>query len=86
MGQLGELEALKAEAQFWQIKYFELLGHSNSVIAQLSRPFVAQQVTNFAAAQAAVAAHNGAAKTAPVRNGAAASTPVVKAKADGKAG
>lgn len=26
------------QAKFWQMKYFELLGHSNSVIAALARP------------------------------------------------
>lgn len=47
----------KAEAQFWQVKYFELLGHSQQVITQLSRSFLVEtmqaQAAQFAARFAA---------------------------------
>lgn len=32
----------KAEAQFWQLKYFEQLVHSTQVISALSRPMIGQ--------------------------------------------
>lgn len=34
----------KAEAQFWQLKYFELMIHSNQIITALSRPMLTEQV------------------------------------------
>lgn len=53
----GEEPDYKKLAQFWQMKYFELLGHSNSVIAALARPQVlaaqAQARAQMDAAQAA---------------------------------
>lgn len=33
-----EMQGLFVEAMFWKQKYFELLQHSNQVIAMLSRP------------------------------------------------
>lgn len=46
----------KGEAEFWQLKYFELMIHSNQVITALSRPMLAQQAMAQLQAQAAAAA------------------------------
>jgi hypothetical protein len=43
----------KAEAQFWQLKYFEQLIHSTQVISALSRPMLGGLAQLQAAAQAA---------------------------------
>lgn len=32
------------QAKFWQMKYFELLGHSSQVIGALARPSIVAQV------------------------------------------
>lgn len=40
----GSPDEWKAQAQFWQMKYFELLSHSNQIIAALARPTIASQV------------------------------------------
>jgi hypothetical protein len=58
----------KAEAQFWQIKYFELLGHSNQIIAMLSRPFMQDQMT---AQLAQIAAMQAGATSEQANSGAA---------------
>ena len=46
----------QAEAQFWQLKYFEQLMHSTQVITALSRPMLAgyAQLQQAAAKAAAV--------------------------------
>lgn len=46
----------KAEAQFWQLKYFELMIHSNQIITALSRPMLTEQAMAQLQAQAAQAA------------------------------
>jgi hypothetical protein len=39
------------EAQFWQIKYFELLQHSTQVIAAMGRPMLIEAQTKGDAAK-----------------------------------
>lgn len=39
-----KIAQLTQAAQFWQMKYFELLGHSSQVIAQLGQPMMAQNL------------------------------------------
>lgn len=58
-----------AEAQFWQLKYFELMIHSNQVVTALSRPMLGGLALLQQAAQQA------AQVTQQVQNG------TVKAKA-----
>lgn len=43
----------KELAQFWQLKYVELMVHSNQVIAALSAPMLSQQLMAQLQAQAA---------------------------------
>lgn len=43
----------QAESKFWQLKYFELLSHSNQIIAALSRPLLQDVVAQQFAAQLA---------------------------------
>lgn len=43
----------KSEAQFWQLRYFELQQHTNQVIAALSRAPIAETVTGELARRAA---------------------------------
>lgn len=54
---LDELAQAKAEATFWQRKYFEQLLHSTQVITALSRPMLGQARMEQ---DAAAAAANGA--------------------------
>jgi hypothetical protein len=46
-------QQLAAEVQFWQVKYFELLIHSQQVITALNRPLIQQLQASQQAAQAA---------------------------------
>jgi hypothetical protein len=43
----------QAQANFWQLKYFELLVHSQQVIAALNQPMLQQVRANMLAAHAA---------------------------------
>lgn len=48
------------EAKFWRLKYFELLGHSNSIIAMLGRDQLIEARAAALAAQQAAQAQEGA--------------------------
>lgn len=51
----------QAEAQFWQLKYFEQLIHSTQIITALNRPLLGHvQQVQQQAAQAAAQANGGA--------------------------
>jgi hypothetical protein len=57
-------QQLAAEVQFWQVKYFELLIHSQQVITALNRPLIQQIQASQAAAQSAANGGNGTLKAA----------------------